>query len=166
MNYQYKYNKYIEKSNDIILKSLFTELVKAKISKRIDQLIVNKDVINNDNPSIQEIIFNDISYILFKTKNDIKYFLIDKYGSLINYYNPENDNEQLKKIADIEKIIKDKEISNLVNPEFEQIIENQIYLGLFYSNQYIIDLLELDPLFKLNIFTRTIVEMVLEKLKR
>ena len=165
MNYKYKYEKYNTKITNLFGGFIFTSKLKDKINLKIDEIIENKKLMNNENPSLQEIIFNDKNYIQFKTHDDIKYFLIDDYGNLINFYNPEKDLQLIKKILNQEKIIENKVLPNLEDLEYENIIENQIYLGLLYSNQLYIELFDLDLINSLHIFTKTIVEMVLDKIK-
>ena len=95
-------------------------------------------------------------FIEFKTLSETKYFLIDDYGNLIDFNNPQKDIEIIKKIINTEQLV------NLDDPEFDSIIENQIYLGLLYSNSKYINLFDLDLIDTLHIFTKTIVDMVLQ----
>jgi len=165
MNYKYKYDKYNTKGNNLLGGYIFTDKVKNNIINKIDEVIKNKKLMNNSNPSLQEIIFNDVNFIQFQTISDIKYFLIDNYGNLIDYFNPDKDKQIIQKIIDQEKIMKDNAIPDLEDPEFNMVIENQIYLGLLYSNQIYIELFDLDLLDTLHVFTKTIVQMVLDKIK-
>ena len=165
MNYNYKYQKYNTKINNLFGGFIFTSKLKDKINLKIDELIENKKLMNDVNPSLQEIIFNDKNYIQFKTNTDNKYFLIDDYGNLINFNNPEKDIELIKNIMNQEKIIENKVLPNLEDPEYEHIIENQIYLGFIYSNQLYIELFDLDLIDSLHVFTKTIIKLVLDKIK-
>jgi len=165
MNYKYKYDKYNTKGNNLFGGYIFTDKVKNNIINKIDEVIENKKLMDKSNPSLEEIIFNDINFIQFKTISDIKYFLIDNYGNLIDYFNSDKDIQIIQKIIDQEKILKDKAIPDLENPEFNKVIENQIYLGLLYSNQIYIELFDLELLDTLHVFTKTIVRMVLDKIK-
>jgi hypothetical protein len=165
MNYKYKYDKYNTKGNNLLGGYIFTDKVKNNIINKIDEVIKNKKLMNNSNPSLQEIIFNDVNFIQFQTISDIKYFLIDNYGNLIDYFNSDKDIQIIQKIIDQEKILKDNAIPDLEDPEFNMVIENQIYLGLLYSNQIYIELFDLELLDTLHVFTKTIVRMVLDKIK-
>ena len=164
MNYKYKFEKYNSKLNNIIGGFIFTDTLKSKINTKINEIIINKNLLDDKNPSLQEIMFNDQNYIQFKTNIDTKYFLIDKYGNLVTFTKVKQNEELLKKIMNPDKIIEDKLLLNLENPEFDEIIENQIYLGLFYSKQKYIELFELDSFESLHVFTKTIVKMVLDKI--
>jgi len=156
MNYKYKYYKYNTKINKLLGGFIFTEKIKSKIQQKINEIIPNKKLMNENNPSLQEIIFNDKNFIEFKTLSETKYFLIDDYGNLIDFNNPQKDIEIIKKIINTEQLV------NLDDPEFDSIIENQIYLGLLYSNSKYINLFDLDLIDTLHIFTKTIVDMVLQ----
>ena len=156
MNYKYKYYKYNTKINKLLGGFIFTEKIKSKIQQKINEIIPNKKLMNENNPSLQEIIFNDKNFIEFKTLSETKYFLIDDYGNLIDFNNPQKDIEIIKKIINTEQLV------NLEDPEFDSIIENQIYLGLLYSNSKYINLFDLDLIDTLHIFTKTIVDMVLQ----
>lgn len=165
MNYKYKYDKYTSKVNSIIGGFIFTQKIKDRITNKIIEIIENKKLMNAENPSLQEIIFNDQTFIKFNTTNSIKYFLIDDYGNLIDFYKPKKDEELLEKIMNQDKILEDKLLPNLEDPKYDKVIENQIYLGLLYSNQLYVELFDLELMSSLNVFTRTIVEMVLDKIK-
>ena len=165
MNYKYKLEKYNSKLNIILGGFIFTQKIKDKIDSKINSIIENKKIMNESNPSLQEIIFNDQTFIKFKTSSDTKYFLIDNYGNLIDFNKSKENKDLLEKIMNQEKIVEDKLLPDLENPEFDEIIENQIYLGLLYSNQLYVELFDLELIDNLNVFTKTIVEMVLNKIK-
>lgn len=165
INYKYKFEKYNTKVNTLLGGFLFNDQIKKKINDQINVIIQNKKLMTDTNPSLQEIIFNDCNVIEFKTQTTIKYFLIDSYGNLISYKNSKKEKEIIKKIMDYDKIITEKKIPNLEDLEFNKIIENQIYLGLLYSDQKLIELFDLNLLDTLHVFTRTIVELVLNKIK-
>ena len=165
MNFKYKFEKYNSKLNNILGGFIFTETLKSKINTKINEIILNKNLLDDKNPSLQEIMFNDQNYIQFKTNIDTKYFLIDKYGNLVTFTKVKQNEELLKKIMNPDKINQDILLPDLENPEFDEIIENQIYLGLFYSKQKYIELFELDSFESLHVFTKTIVKMVLDKIK-
>ena len=165
MNFKYKFEKYNTKLNNILGGFIFTETLKSKINTKINEIILNKNLLDDKNPSLQEIMFNDQNYIQFKTNIDTKYFLIDKYGNLVTFTKVKQNEELLKKIMNPDKINQDILLPDLENPEFDEIIENQIYLGLFYSKQKYIELFELDSFESLHVFTKTIVKMVLDKIK-
>lgn len=160
MNYKYKLEKYTSKLNNIIGGYIFTQKIKDKINLNIINIIENKKLMNETNPCINEIFFSDQTFIKFKTILDIKYFIIDKYGNLIDFTNQTEDKKLLENIMRQDKILED-----LDDPKYDKIIENQIYLGLLYSNQLYFDLFDLDLISNLNVFTKTIVEMVLDKIK-
>jgi hypothetical protein len=165
MNYKYKFDKYTSKLNNIIGGFIFTQKIKDKIVNKINEIIENKKLMNESNPSLQEIIFNDQTFIKFNTKQNTKYFLIDNYGNLIDFNKSKKDEELLEKIMKQEKIIEENSLPNLEEPIYDNIIENQIYLGLLYSNKIYIELFDLELIANLHIFTKTIVEMVLDKIK-
>ena len=165
MNYKYKFEKYTSKVNNILGGFIFTPKIKDRITNKIMEIIEDKKLMNNENPSLQEIIFNDQTFIKFNTNQDIKYFVIDNYGNLINFNKPTEDKELLEKIINQEKIIEDKLLPDLEDPIYDNVIENQIYLGLLYSNQLYVELFDLELLDTLNVFTKTIVGMVLDKIK-
>jgi hypothetical protein len=156
MNYRYKYDKYNAKVNNLLGGFIFTEKVKEMIKQKIIMIIDNKKLMNDNNPSLQELMFNDQNFIQFKTNSETKYFLIDEYGNLIDYLNPKKDIELIKKIMDPKNIV------NLEDPEYDSIIDNQIYLGLLYTNSTYIQLFDLELIDTLHIFTKTIVEMVIQ----
>jgi hypothetical protein len=126
------------------------------IKQKIIMIIDNKKLMNDNNPSLQELMFNDQNFIQFKTNSETKYFLIDEYGNLIDYLNPKKDIELIKKIMDSKNIV------NLEDLEYDSIIDNQIYLGLLYTNSTYIQLFDLELIDTLHIFTKTIVEMVIQ----
>jgi hypothetical protein len=165
MNYKYKFDKYTSKLNNIIGGFIFTQKLKDKIVNKINDIIENKKLMNESNPSLQEIIFNDQTFIKFNLNQNIKYFLIDNYGNLIDFNKSKEDEELLEKIMNQEKIIEEKLLPNLEDPIYDKIIENQIYLGLLYSNKIYIELFDLELIANLHVFTKTIVEMVLDKIK-
>jgi len=156
MNYRYKYDKYNAKVNNLLGGFIFTEKVKEMIKQKIIMIIDNKKLMNDNNPSLQELMFNDQNFIQFKTNSETKYFLIDEYGNLIDYLNPKKDIELIKKIMDPKNIV------NLEDPEYDSIIDNQIYLGLLYTNPTYIQLFDLELTDTLHVFTKTIVEMVIK----
>jgi hypothetical protein len=156
MNYRYKYDKYNAKVNNLLGGFIFTEKVKEMIKQKIIMIIDNKKLMNDNNPSLQELMFNDQNFIQFKTNSETKYFLIDEYGNLIDYLNPKKDIELIKKIMDSKNIV------NLEDLEYDSIIDNQIYLGLLYTNSTYIQLFDLELIDTLHIFTKTIVEMVIQ----
>ena len=63
MNYKYKYYKYNTKINKLLGGFIFTEKIKSKIQQKINEIIPNKKLMNENNPSLQEIIFNDKNFI-------------------------------------------------------------------------------------------------------
>lgn len=165
MDYKYKYDKYTSKVNSIIGGFIFTQKIKDRITNKIIEIIDNKKLMNDENPSLREIIFNDQTFIKFNTNNDTKLFLIDNYGNLIDFNKPKEDEELLEKIMNQYKIVEEKLLPNLEDPQYDIIIENQIYLGLLYSKELYVQLFDLELISNLNVFTRTIVEMVLDKIK-
>lgn len=165
MNYKYKFDKYTSKVNSLLGGFLFTQKIKDKITNKIIEIIEDKKLMNEQNPSLQEIIFNDQTFIKFNITNSVKYFLIDDYGNLIDFNKPKEDEELLEKIMNQDKILEEKLLPDLEDLKYDKVIENQIYLGLLYSNKLYIQLFDLELISNLNVFTRTIVEMVLDKIK-
>jgi len=172
MNYKYKHNKYEYKLYNLIGGNIFNENVIIKINKMIDDVNYIKKDLKSDSVTIHKTIYDDETFLILKYNISQLYFQL--YNNSIVRYKSDDDitnlievsqNELLSKTTTIEKINKDKKDIDLLSDEYNNVILNQIYLGLFYLNNDIKTKLNLIDLSELNVFTRTIVEIVLNKYK-
>lgn len=171
MNYYHKHLKYEYKLYNLIGGNVFNENVIIKINKMIDDVNYIKKDLKSDSVTIHETIYGDETFLILKYNISQLYFQL--YNNSIVRYKSDDDitnlievsqNELLSKTTTIKKINKDKKDIDLLSDEYNNVILNQIYLGLFYLNNDIKTKLNLIDLSELNVFTRTIVEIVLKKI--